>query len=67
MREREEIRDHLNKIWKETDPQKRAFKLFVVGIEVSLDLRDLLQPIAEDARRHNIEAAGKLAPCEKSS
>lgn len=43
MRSREEIRKHCQDLFtKEPDAQKRGFKLFVVEIELLLDLRDIM-------------------------
>lgn len=42
MRNREEIREAVIKANREPDRQKSAFKLFVIDIELALDIRDLL-------------------------
>lgn len=65
MRSREQIRTSCQEIWKEPDPQKRAFKLFMVDVELNLDIRDYLETIAKDAYRRNMEADGKLPPRQK--
>jgi hypothetical protein len=62
MRIREEIREAVQKAWKITDQREQAFKLYVISIELQLDLRDLLAPVAKYAERMNIEASGKLPP-----
>jgi len=66
MRTRDQIRAHCEKLYRDTDPTSRGFKLFMVEIELLLDCRDYLATIAKDAQRRNIEAAGKLPPKEET-
>lgn len=48
MRTREQIREHCIKLLREEhDVHDRAFKLFMVDVELQLDQRDLLEMIAE--------------------
>lgn len=67
MRDRATLKKHVEDIYKLPDDKVRGFKLFVVEIELLLDCRDYLAEIAEDARRRNIEAKGKLPPTEKKA
>jgi hypothetical protein len=47
MRSREKIRQHCQKLFtEEQNAQTRGFKLFVVEIELLLDLRDILSSMA---------------------
>lgn len=47
MRTREQLREHCERLYIETDVHKRAFKLFMIDVELQLDQRDLLEIIAQ--------------------
>ena len=47
MRSREEIRDHAQRLFQEQDVHKRAFRLFMIDIELMLDIREGLQRIED--------------------
>jgi hypothetical protein len=66
MRTREQIRAHCIKLLhEEQNPHERAFKLFMVDVELQLDIRDLLVVIAQGVAPSEYEELKKVVDARR--